>query len=206
MACYTGLLLWHLFLKLDSDVYPVKTYSDLMDRIFGSVSRHVTAVLQSIQLIINVGTICLSNGQSLSQITKGHVRPPFPHAKAYLSCLLAALLRSVHRHLGSRRHGHRPDPHAQVVRLAREQRRLDQPRVSTVLPPHESSSMTADGNQHHLHLDGLHIAFAPELCGCVRRVRYLRRTGADRGVREPDAAQQGERHHEHGLWCVLSPL
>ncbi|KAI0720869.1 transmembrane amino acid transporter protein-domain-containing protein [Fomitopsis betulina] len=73
MACYTGLLLWHLFLKLDSDVYPVKTYSDLMDRIFGSVSRHVTAVLQSIQLIINVGTICLSNGQSLSQITKGHL-------------------------------------------------------------------------------------------------------------------------------------
>ena len=75
MACYTGLLLWWLFLKLDSDVFPVKTYSDLMERIFGRPSRHVAAVLQSLQLIINVGTICLSNGQSLSQITKEHVSP-----------------------------------------------------------------------------------------------------------------------------------
>ncbi|KAH9840701.1 transmembrane amino acid transporter protein-domain-containing protein [Rhodofomes roseus] len=69
-ACYTGLLLWWLFMKLDSDVFPVKTYSDLMERVFGSASRHMSSVLQSIQLIINVGTICLSNGQSLSQITK----------------------------------------------------------------------------------------------------------------------------------------
>ncbi|KZT67531.1 oligopeptide transporter protein [Daedalea quercina L-15889] len=73
MACYTGLLLWWLFLKLDSDVFPVKTYSDLMERIFGKTSRHFSAILQSIQLIINVGTICLSNGQSLSQITKEHL-------------------------------------------------------------------------------------------------------------------------------------
>jgi len=71
MACYTGLLLWWLFLKLDSDTFPVKTYSDLVERIFGRWARHVVTVLQSIQLIINVGTICLSNGQSLSQISKG---------------------------------------------------------------------------------------------------------------------------------------
>lgn len=72
-ACYTGLLLWWLFLKLDSDLYPVKTYSDLVERIFGRVARHLVNILQSIQLIVNVGTICLSNGQSLSQISKGHV-------------------------------------------------------------------------------------------------------------------------------------
>ncbi|KZT01290.1 uncharacterized protein LAESUDRAFT_731380 [Laetiporus sulphureus 93-53] len=72
-ACYTGLLLWWLFLKLDSDVFPIKTYSDISERIFGRVSRHVVSILQSIQLIINVGTLCLSNGQSLSQITKAHL-------------------------------------------------------------------------------------------------------------------------------------
>ncbi|KII95622.1 hypothetical protein PLICRDRAFT_121216 [Plicaturopsis crispa FD-325 SS-3] len=73
MACYTGLLLWYLFLKLDSDVYPVKTYSDLVERLYGRSARHVISVLQSIQLIVNVGTICLSNAQSLSQIAKGNL-------------------------------------------------------------------------------------------------------------------------------------
>ncbi|PCH34695.1 amino acid transporter [Wolfiporia cocos MD-104 SS10] len=72
-ACYTGLLLWWLFLHLDSDTFPVKTYSDLAERIYGRTSRHIVSILQSIQLIINVGTICLSNGQSLSQISKGHL-------------------------------------------------------------------------------------------------------------------------------------
>ncbi|KAI0925331.1 hypothetical protein AcV7_005602 [Taiwanofungus camphoratus] len=73
IACYTGLLLWWLFLKLDSDTFPVKTYADLTERIYGRAARHVVNVLQSLQLIINVGTICLSNGQSLSQIAKGNL-------------------------------------------------------------------------------------------------------------------------------------
>lgn len=71
VACYTGLLLWYLFLKLDSELYPVKTYSDLTERIFGRVARYGVDFLQSLQLIVNVGTICLSNGQSLSQIAAG---------------------------------------------------------------------------------------------------------------------------------------
>jgi hypothetical protein len=74
IACYTGLLLWYLFCKLDSDIYPVKTYADLGRRVFGTWFGHLCAVLQTIQLIINVGTLVLSNGQSLSQITKGKVR------------------------------------------------------------------------------------------------------------------------------------
>ncbi|KZT59478.1 hypothetical protein CALCODRAFT_191627 [Calocera cornea HHB12733] len=71
VACYTGLILWHLFCRLDSDRFPVKTYSDLAQRIYGPWARHMCTVLQTIQLIINVGTICLSNGQSLSQIVIG---------------------------------------------------------------------------------------------------------------------------------------
>jgi hypothetical protein len=73
IACYTGLLLWYLFLKLDSDVYPIKTYSDIGRRVFGNWFANMCALLQSLQLIINVGTIMLSNGQGLSQISKGHV-------------------------------------------------------------------------------------------------------------------------------------
>jgi hypothetical protein len=85
IACYTGLLLWYLFLKLDSDLYPVKTYADITRRIFGVEAAHVVNVLQSIQLIINVGTICLSNGQSLSQISKTHV--------SFLNLVTSALCR-----------------------------------------------------------------------------------------------------------------
>lgn len=71
LAAYTGLILWRLFIRLDSVRHPLKTYGDMAERIFGRASRHVCTVLQSIQLLVNVATICLSNGQALSQITKG---------------------------------------------------------------------------------------------------------------------------------------
>ncbi|KJA17946.1 hypothetical protein HYPSUDRAFT_45793 [Hypholoma sublateritium FD-334 SS-4] len=70
MALYTGLILWRLFVRLDSPRHPVRSYGDLAERIYGRAARHVVNVLQSIQLIVNVGTICLGNGQALSQITK----------------------------------------------------------------------------------------------------------------------------------------
>jgi len=72
VACYTGLILWRLFCALDSDRYPVKTYSDLCERILGTWFKHLSTVLQSLQLIINVGTICLSNAQSLEEIANNH--------------------------------------------------------------------------------------------------------------------------------------
>ncbi|KAF8163825.1 transmembrane amino acid transporter protein-domain-containing protein [Crassisporium funariophilum] len=73
MALYTGLILWRLFVRLDSLRYPLKTYADMAERIFGKSARHVCNVLQSIQLLINVATICLSNGQALSQLSKGRL-------------------------------------------------------------------------------------------------------------------------------------
>jgi amino acid permease len=69
MALYTGLILWRLFVRLDSERYPLRSYGDMADRLFGRAARHVVNVLQSIQLVVNVATICLSNGQALSQIT-----------------------------------------------------------------------------------------------------------------------------------------
>ncbi|KAL0070445.1 hypothetical protein AAF712_002276 [Marasmius tenuissimus] len=72
MACYTGLILSNLFCKLDSHEYPVKTYADLGGRILGKWFKHACAALQSLQLIVNVGTICLSNGQAVEQIARSH--------------------------------------------------------------------------------------------------------------------------------------
>ncbi|KAF9919935.1 hypothetical protein FBU30_010357 [Linnemannia zychae] len=70
-AFYCGILLWRLFVHLDSDRYPIKSYSDIFERIFGRSARYICDVLQSLQLIVNVGVICLSNGQSLVQIVAG---------------------------------------------------------------------------------------------------------------------------------------
>ena len=88
MAAYSGVLLWHMFLKLDSDRFPLRSFGDLGYRIYGSwfrictpfisFDKHVTLrisllvcnVLQSLQLIFNVGIIILSNGQGLSQMAQ----------------------------------------------------------------------------------------------------------------------------------------
>ena len=54
LAGYTGLILWRLFVRLDSVRHPLKTYGDIAERIFGIAARHVCTVLQSIQLLVNV--------------------------------------------------------------------------------------------------------------------------------------------------------
>jgi amino acid permease len=71
IAATTGFMLSYLYNNLDSDRYPVRTYGDLAERIGGLALRHLCSVLQSIQLVVNVGIICLSSGQSLYQVSKG---------------------------------------------------------------------------------------------------------------------------------------
>jgi len=73
MAGYSGWQLWRMFLRLDSDRYPLKTYGDVAFRIYGTWARITVNLLQSIQLLCNVGVIVIQNGQSLSQITTGNL-------------------------------------------------------------------------------------------------------------------------------------
>lgn len=56
-ACYAGLLLWVLFLRLDSLRYPLKTYGDVAERILGKIARHICTFLQTLQLVI-LGVPC----------------------------------------------------------------------------------------------------------------------------------------------------
>ena len=70
MAFFAGWQIWRMYLKLDSDRYPMRTFGDLGYRIFGTYTRHGMNVLQSIQLMCNVGVIVLGNGQGLSQMSK----------------------------------------------------------------------------------------------------------------------------------------
>ena len=55
---------------LDSYEFPVKSFGDLGFRLYGQPMRWLFNVLQAIQLILNVGTIIVSNGEALSQAAK----------------------------------------------------------------------------------------------------------------------------------------
>ncbi len=65
MAYYAGYLLMQIYSQLDSIRHPIKTYADMADRVFGRWLAYIFTFLQSVQLVINVGLLCLTNGQSL---------------------------------------------------------------------------------------------------------------------------------------------
>ncbi|KAJ5606014.1 hypothetical protein N7510_008795 [Penicillium lagena] len=70
LAGYSGWLLWETFLGLDSYQFPLHSFGDLAFRLYGRPLRYLFNVLQSIQLILNVGLIVISNGEALSQATQ----------------------------------------------------------------------------------------------------------------------------------------
>lgn len=70
LAVYGGFLLYYMFLGLDSHQYPMRTYGDIAFRLYGTPMRHLVNILQSIQLLFNVGIIVIGNGQGLSQVAK----------------------------------------------------------------------------------------------------------------------------------------
>lgn len=72
-AAYTGYILFRMFLKVDSLVYPLKNYGDLVGRIYGKRIRYGVDFLQAIQLLCNVAVIILGNGQGLYQVAKKKV-------------------------------------------------------------------------------------------------------------------------------------
>jgi len=59
-----------VFLHVDSYEFAARNYGDLAFRIWGRWFRHVFNVLQVIQLTLSVGLIVISNGQSISQVSK----------------------------------------------------------------------------------------------------------------------------------------
>jgi amino acid permease len=70
LAAYSGYLLWAVFMGMDSYEFPIRTYGDLGFRLFGRWIRYLFNILQTIQLVLNVGLIVISNGEALSQAAK----------------------------------------------------------------------------------------------------------------------------------------
>jgi hypothetical protein len=72
-AMYSGFQLWKVFMALDSDRYPMKSYADCFFRVYGRWARHGVNILQAIQLLFTVSILILSNGQSISQVSKASI-------------------------------------------------------------------------------------------------------------------------------------
>lgn len=70
MAGYSGYLLWHIFLGLDSHQFPLRNFGDLGFRLYGPWARHILNVLQSLALLLILGQVTIQNGQALSQVSK----------------------------------------------------------------------------------------------------------------------------------------
>lgn len=70
VAFYTGWQIWRMFLGLDSYRYPLRTYSQMAHRIYGSYAKTGVNALQSIQLLFNVSVLILGEGQALAQIAQ----------------------------------------------------------------------------------------------------------------------------------------
>jgi hypothetical protein len=79
-AMYSGFQLWKVFMAMDSDKYPMKSYADCFFRVYGSWARHGVNILQAIQLLFTVSILILSNGQSISQVSKGSI--------CFIACLV----------------------------------------------------------------------------------------------------------------------
>lgn len=55
-------------------------FGDTFYRIYGRTARHLVNILQGIQLLFTVSILILSNGQSISQISKGSI--------CFVACLI----------------------------------------------------------------------------------------------------------------------
>jgi hypothetical protein len=69
-AAYSSILLWHMFLRLDSVEHPIRTWRDIGDRLCGPWFGHLITAMQSMQMFLGVAIVLLGNAQSLSQIIR----------------------------------------------------------------------------------------------------------------------------------------
>lgn len=70
LAGYSGYLIWHTFLGLDSYEFPMRNYGDMAFRIYGTTARYTLNILQALALLLILGQVTIQNGQALSQVSK----------------------------------------------------------------------------------------------------------------------------------------
>lgn len=90
MVDSAGFYLWWIFIEMDSDRYPLRDYGAAFFRVFGPKSRHIINVLQSLQMILTLGSLILGMGQSIAQISAGTSKP-----LCFVVCLLIFVILGV---------------------------------------------------------------------------------------------------------------
>lgn len=70
MAGYSGYLIWHVFLGLDSYEFPCRNYGDLAFRTWGTTARYVTNILQALGLLLLLGQVTIQFGQNISEVSR----------------------------------------------------------------------------------------------------------------------------------------
>lgn len=70
MAGYSGYLIWHTFLGLDSYEFPCRNYGDLAFRTWGTTARYVTNIMQALGLLLLLGQVTIQYGQNISQVSR----------------------------------------------------------------------------------------------------------------------------------------
>lgn len=61
LAFAGGQMLWRIYMNVDSEEFPIRSYADLGERTFGPVAKYVFNILQSMQLMVRNVTKCLSS-------------------------------------------------------------------------------------------------------------------------------------------------
>lgn len=140
VAFYTGLLLNSLYLRLDSDRSPIRNYGQLAYRILGPYGKMISDIFMIVQLVVNCGTLLLSNAQSLAQVSRvkrwwsslrqrltgGTPLNPPDHRQLWWWREASPLLCHLHPRLSHHQPPVVTTPHAQASRLARKRCRLAQ--------------------------------------------------------------------------------
>ena len=70
MAGYSGYLIWHVYLGLDSYEFPCRNYGDLAFRTWGTSARYLTNILQALGLLLLLGQVTIQYGQNISQVSQ----------------------------------------------------------------------------------------------------------------------------------------
>ncbi len=72
-AAASGLMIWKVFLALDSSRYPLLSFGDPFFRLFGPKTRNFINVTQALQMWCSVCVVLMGNSQILSQLAKAKV-------------------------------------------------------------------------------------------------------------------------------------
>ncbi|KAE8440635.1 hypothetical protein EG329_007001 [Mollisiaceae sp. DMI_Dod_QoI] len=70
MAGYSGYLIWHVFLGIDSYEFPARNYGDLGFRTWGTTARYVTNIIQALGLLLLLGQVTIQYGENISQVSR----------------------------------------------------------------------------------------------------------------------------------------